>query len=163
MCFNVVENVSATLISFLADRLVAADYFDRRAQARYMSEHPGSHLSPEERPQFASTVADPAYQSQHRGLIGTLSGGMLGRSGDRRRQRRAFRRAYKDERRIMRGRAPRLLRRGPKGRPGDPGYQPTGIARLMQKDVLYLTIVNMPSDEELQEAVARLHELKERK
>lgn len=80
--------------------------------------------------------------------------------GGGRRERRAQRRAYGDERRIAYGRAPRGPR---KLKEGDPGYQPQGVKRLMQQDVLYLTIVNMPTDEELQLAVATMNSLQSQK
>jgi len=156
---NESEEVTKKKNAFHRSGKFVADYFDRRAQARYASENPGSSLSLPERPRFASKISDPAYQSEHRGLIGTLSGGMLG-GGGRRRERRAHKRAYKDERRIARGKSPRGPR---KLKPGDPGYQPTGVGRLLQQDVLYLMILNIPTDEELQQAVVTLHDLQQRK
>lgn len=134
--------------------LVVADYFDRRSQARYMAENPNSALSPDSRPQFRSALADPAYQAQSRGLIGALSGGALGGRHSYRRERRAERRAYKDFRRVSRGKSPRGPRRQQEM---TPGYAPKGIGRIMQKDVLYLTIVNLPTDEELALAVKTLN------
>jgi hypothetical protein len=61
---------------------------------------------------------------------------------------------------MMMGRRPRRQRRM---KEGDVGYNPKGIKRLMQQDVLYLTIVNMPSDEELQQAMETLRQLQKQK
>lgn len=66
--------------------------------------------------------------------------------------RRAFRREDKDQRRMARGRAPRDPRR--ERRPV--GQRKGLIKKVMQQDVLYLLIVNLPTEEEVQQSVASL-------
>ena len=142
---------------FANDTVVVADYFDRRAQARYAAENPNSSLNAAEGPGFASKLADPTYNTQGGGIIGTLTGGTVGGG---RRGRRAERRAAKGDGRIVHS-----LLHGPANapKPGQLGYQPQGVKRLMQQDVLYLTIVNMPTDDELQMAVATMQSIQDTK
>lgn len=77
------------------------------------------------------------------------------RRGERRaarQDRRELKRESKDMRRMARGRLPR----GP--RPArTPRRQRKGvIKRILQEDVLYLLVVNLPTEEEVQRSVAEL-------
>lgn len=72
--------------------------------------------------------------------------------------RKARKREYMDQRRVMRGKSPR----GPI-RVRVPKNQRKGIiskiSRVLQQDVLYLLIVNLPTDEEVQESMADLERM----
>jgi len=144
-------------VAYANNLTVVADYFDRRAQAKYAAENPNSSLNSSEGPQFASKLADPTYNTQGGGIIGSLSGGRIGGG---RRNRRAERRTGKGHERMIHS-----LLHGPANapKPGQSGYQPQGVKRLMQQDVLYLTIVNMPTDDELQMAVATMQSIQNTK
>jgi hypothetical protein len=76
-----------------------ADYFDRRAQAQYAAENPGSKLAGQgQEPAFKSRFADPNHPANSGSLISLLTGGHLnpaekrGNRRGRRRERRAYRR-----------------------------------------------------------------------
>lgn len=53
-----------------------ADYFDRRAQAQYAGENPGSKLTGQE-PKFASRFADPNHPANSGGLVSLFTGGAI--------------------------------------------------------------------------------------
>jgi hypothetical protein len=76
-----------------------ADYFDRRAQAQYAGENPGSKLTAMgQEPKFANRYADPNHSANSGSLVSLLTGGAINpqrRRNDRRvakRERRAIRR-----------------------------------------------------------------------
>lgn len=118
-----------------------ADYFDRRAQASYAAENPGSSLAvPSAEKPFASRYSDPTHAANSGSLVSLLTGGMIDTKG-RRRQRRGAKRVRRAMRRgqVVTDKTP--LRRG--GRQGV-------VKRMLKKDVLYLMIVNLPKEEELQ-------------
>jgi hypothetical protein len=79
-----------------------ADYFDRRAQAKYMAENPNSKLavSPGEEggPKFASRYADPNHPANSGSLISLLTGGHINPQA-RRNQRKINKRIRKAYRR----------------------------------------------------------------
>jgi hypothetical protein len=134
-------------------------YFDRRAQMKFEAQNPGSKLnvrSGPERP-FASRFSDPNHPANSGSLIALLSGGAIDTTeADRAKaERKARKRQYADSRRIMRGREPRYdatgtNKKAPKG----------GIKGLLKSDVLYLMIVNYPTETELREAGQALEQLK---
>jgi hypothetical protein len=86
-----------------------------------------------------------------------LTGGAVDprRRRQERRERRALKREYKDARRIARGRAPRGPRRVRRPR----GQRKGIIKRIMQQDVLYFVIVNLPTQNEVDEGVAKLERI----
>ncbi|PSR97268.1 hypothetical protein BD289DRAFT_362745 [Coniella lustricola] len=139
------------------------DYLDRKAQAAYERDHQGSALAvpSDSRKGFSSRFSDPNHAVNSGSFISLVTGGAVDTSG-RRRERRAakqerkeMRREYKDARRVARGKAPR----GPR-RPRRPRGQRKGIVRkLLQQDVLYLLIVNLPSEQEVQQSVATLENM----
>lgn len=55
----------------------AADYFDRRAQAKHAGQNPGSHLDVGPKPTFTSRFSDPNNPSNSGDLLALLSGGRL--------------------------------------------------------------------------------------
>lgn len=122
----------------MSNKEFVADYFDRRAQAKYAAEIPGGKLAAAGgQPEFYSRYADPNHPASSGSLISLITGGHVnpqaGRNQRRiaRRQRRAYRR-------------------------GEPITEQTGkrkeglVRKVLKKDVLYLMIVNLPTDAETQ-------------
>ena len=104
------------------------DYMDRRAQASYTADNPHSSLSVPQEQKFASRFSDPTHPANSGNLISLVTGG-----------------AYD----------PRARRRqkGIGGRIRKATGLEGGIKKVLRQDVLYLMVVNMPSEEEM--AVAR--------
>ncbi len=125
-----------------------ADYLDRRAQAEYAGTNPESRLTgPPPSKQFASRYADPNHPANSGTILALLTGGHFdpkgkrrGRRAERRARRRGIPLTENDVRNAELGRKP-IARQGP-------------IKRVLQKDVLYLMIVNLPNEAEMN-AVAR--------
>lgn len=93
-----------------------------------------------------------------------MTGGAISRGniGDRRQEKRAYKderrslkREYKDQRRMARGKAPR----GPRVPRGQRRRKGGIIKKILQKDVLYLIIVNLPTEAEYQQSVADLERM----
>ncbi|KAH0840878.1 putative fad binding domain protein [Fonsecaea pedrosoi] len=133
------------------------DYFDRRAQAKFEQANPGSKLNLYQERQFASRFSDPNHPANSGSLIALLSGGKIDTTETDRAtaERRARKRQFKDSRRVARGREPRyditgVNKRAPQG----------GIKGLMKSDVLYLMIVNYPSEAELKAAAQAMTNLR---
>ena len=120
-----------------------ADYLDRRAQAEYAGTNPNSQLAgPPPSKLFASRYADPNHPANSGTILALLTGGHFdpkakrrGRRAERRARRRGIPLTENDVRNAELGRKPM-------GRQGL-------IKRVLQKDVLYLMIVNLPSQEEM--------------
>ncbi|KAK7897026.1 hypothetical protein LTR67_004914 [Exophiala xenobiotica] len=136
------------------------DYFDRRAQAKFEASNPNSKLNIHQERQWASRFSDPNHPANSGSLVALVSGGAIDtREQDRaKKERRAMKRQRKDMRRVSRGREPRwdasgMEKRAPQG----------GIKGMMKSDVLYLMIVNYPSESELKEAAQALEMLEQRK
>ena len=118
-----------------------------RDQAR---EHAGSALAiPESgRQQFASRLSDPNHPANSGSLISLLTGGAINPAERRQRRREALL-----ERRNRRRAAVGLPLKNRKAKKG--GL----IKRVLQQDVLYLMIVNMPSEQELLSAREALRQV----
>jgi hypothetical protein len=134
------------------------NYFDRRAQAKFEKQHPESKLNLHQERHFASRFSDPNHPANSGSLIALVSGGAIDTTeSDRAKaQRKARKRQYQDMRRVARGREPRydtsgMNKRTPKG----------GIKGMMRSDVLYLMIVNYPTESELREAAKVMEKLKQ--
>ncbi|KAL8827650.1 MAG: hypothetical protein Q9170_006926 [Blastenia crenularia] len=131
-----------------------ADYYDRRAQATYNAKYQGSKLAVPQEPSssFAHSLSDPNHPA-FRGSWATLfSGGKIPPKKDRRAARAARRGRVYDP----------TKPRGPIGL----ALEVTGVRgkiRRMKAEVLYLMIVNLPSEEELEEAEKQLQVAKEEK
>jgi hypothetical protein len=97
------------------------DYGDRRAQAVYNAQHPGSTLGNPQESKFVSRYSDPNHPASSGSLVALLTGGHVNPTA-RKRQRRQWR----NERRIAKGRIPRPSR--------DPD-EPKGIIRRMLREV----------------------------
>jgi len=96
------------------------DYGDRRAQAVYNAQHPGSALGNPQESKFVSRYSDPNHPAGSGSLISLITGGHVNP-----RARKQQRRQWRDERRIARGRRPRSR---------DPD-EPKGIIRRMLREV----------------------------
>lgn len=131
-----------------------ANYLDRRAQASYEGMHPDSRLvMPPPEKKFASRFSDPNHPANSGTILGLLTGGRFdpkAKKRGRRAQRRAHRHGYElSEADIKNAEMGRLPRR----RQGV-------IRRVLQKDILYLTVVNLPSEAEMREIMGELDRVK---
>lgn len=108
------------------------DYMDRRANATYNAENPNSSLS-SGTPEFRSRYADPNHPASSGSLISLVTGGRVDPRGVRN---------EKESRRSGRGLG--LVR-------GSVGYirREKPVKKMLRQNVMYLMIVNMPSEEEL--------------
>ncbi|EXJ87459.1 hypothetical protein A1O3_04419 [Capronia epimyces CBS 606.96] len=129
-----------------------ASYLDRRAQAAYAGMYPDSKLAlavPPPDKKFASRFSDPNHPANSGSLLALLTGGKFdpkAKKRGRRAQRRARRRGYElSEADIKNAEMGRLPRR----RQGV-------IRRVLQQHVLYLTIVNLPTESEMKEMLQEL-------
>lgn len=114
------------------------DYTDRRAQAKFEAEHPDAvQLAGAPRKEFASRWADPNHSVNQGGLLNVLSGGAINP--------RARLQQKHDYRASRTGRTPIAGRHKDRDLVGN-------AKRSMHEDVLYLMVVNMPSEEELKAA-----------
>lgn len=125
------------------------DYKDRRAQAEYLNANPNTALGNQTAaPEFRSRYANP-NDATNQNLFGLLTGGNSTRLGLA--DRGSARRDRFNNRRVARGREPRLPRdqRQPRG---PVGYVVKGVKKVLHEDVLYLMVVELPSQQELAEA-----------
>lgn len=110
-----------------------------------------------------SRYNDPNHAVNNGSLISLLTGGLINpiprreAKRARRQGKRSLRREHKDTRRVARGRLPRGPRRDRRDRAKRQGM----IKKVMQQDVLYLLIVNLPSEKEAQDSVSHLENLVE--
>lgn len=108
---------------------------------------------------MVSRYNDPKHPANSGSLISLLTGGAINPPARRqarreaKQERREVKRKYKDARRVARGHAPRGPRRVKRK-----GPRKTIMKKIMQQDVLYLLIVNLPSQEEVQQSVAQLEQ-----
>jgi hypothetical protein len=135
-----------------------SDYMDRRAQAEYADTYAHSALTgPRPEKKFASRFSDPSHPANSGTLLGLLTGGhfdpkakLRGRKAVRRAAAKGITLNEQDIRNAEMGRRQALGLRRQKL-----------IGRIMQKDVNYLLICNLPTDEELQEISRRMAAAKE--
>ncbi|KAJ5134564.1 hypothetical protein N7526_005929 [Penicillium atrosanguineum] len=141
------------------------DYMDRRAHAFYEKENPGSSLvvPANQREAMQSRYSDPNHAVNNGSLISLITGGKINPTPRRQakqarmQERRGMKRENRDARRVARGRLSRGPRLDKRNRPRRQGI----IKKVMQQDVLYLLIVNLPSEKEVQDSVTRLESLVE--
>jgi hypothetical protein len=131
------------------------DYFDRRAQAVYSATNPTSKLAvPPPEKQFASRYSDPNHPANSGTIWGLVTGGRYDPIAEKR-ARKASRRAARrgvvlTEEEIQNAKMGRALKEERGGRRKPRG--PIGLVKkVLKKDVLYLTIVNLPSESEMRE------------
>ncbi|KIV82281.1 hypothetical protein PV11_04402 [Exophiala sideris] len=135
-----------------------ADYMDRRAQATYAGMNPDSQLAaaaPPPQKQFASRFSDPNHPVNSGSIVSLLTGGHV----DPRKGLRAKRAQRKASRRGQ-----NLTEQEIKDAQMGRSNKKRGlIGRVLQQDVLYLTIVNMPSESEMREIMQELERTKNQK
>ncbi|KAL1966021.1 hypothetical protein VTN77DRAFT_4961 [Rasamsonia byssochlamydoides] len=118
------------------------DYYDRRAQARMLAENPDSVLAQQiTPPTFRSRYADPNH-STNKHLFNLVTGGKANARtlGEAHRQRH---RQKINEERIARSLPPI------EGPTGPVGVVVRCVKKVLVEDILYLMVVNLPSEEEL--------------
>ncbi|KKK15707.1 hypothetical protein AOCH_007061 [Aspergillus ochraceoroseus] len=131
------------------------DYMDRRAHAFYEAEHPGTTLTvpSTHREPMKSRFNDPNHPANSGSLTALLTGGLVPVPGIETIA--ATRREQFGVRRLARGRSASKSRGGQIAR----GRGERIIKRIVQQDVLYLLIVNLPSEEEVQESISQLEHM----
>ena len=112
------------------------DYMDRRARAKYSAENPESLLSVPAAKPFASRYSDPNHPAVTGGLISLVTGGHVDPRRSRKEARKEARKA----------RDPR----GPIGRIRKATGTDKPLKKILRQDVVYLLVVNLPSEEELE-------------
>lgn len=130
----------------LRNKDFVADYFDRRAQADYTGNNPDSTLTKASSPetQFRTRFADPNHPCNNGHLFSLVTGGRyvaqpLGR------RRGMLRQVGEDGKLKPKPKVERPVR-------GPISLVAKGVRKVLAKNILYLTIVNLPSEEELAEA-----------
>ncbi|KAK4943273.1 hypothetical protein LTR10_017116 [Elasticomyces elasticus] len=116
--------------AFNKAKAFVGDYGDRRAQAKFEAAHPDSILNITPKKEFSSRFADPNHPVNKGGPLCVLTGGAI--SKDNKKRERKEREAKED---IAAGRQPK----------SNGGLK----KKLLSEHVLYLMIVNMPTDEQL--------------
>ncbi|KAF7557014.1 hypothetical protein G7Z17_g1029 [Cylindrodendrum hubeiense] len=131
------------------------DYYDRKAQAAYEAEHQDSALAvpSSARKEFHSRFSDPNHAANSGSLISLVTGGAINPK-ERRQKRRVARWENRNDRRAAQGRAPLPPRRRMQPR----GQRKGPIRKLLQPNVLYFIIVNLPSQAEVQQSVQQLEQ-----
>lgn len=118
-----------------------SDYHDRQERAKYAARNPDLDMQVQDKP-FASVYSDPNSSARTGGLIGLATAGKVNP--------RARRQEARDERRVAKGKAPRA----PRGERRRERKENRPIKRLLKEGALYLMVVNLPSEREI-EAVRR--------
>ncbi|KAI1621401.1 hypothetical protein EDD37DRAFT_696830 [Exophiala viscosa] len=131
-------------------------YLDRRAQARWAAQHPDSQLAsmnPPSEKKFVNRFSDPNHPIHSGTIIGPLTGGKWDPVADLR-AKRAIRRARRrgvelSEAEIWNARMGRSTATGV-------------VGRILQRDVLYMIVTNLPTEAEMRAANESLEEVKAR-
>lgn len=135
---------------------LVASYLDRRAQASYAGLHPESALgrmAPPAEKKFASRFSDPNHPANSGTILGLLTGGRFDPAADKR-GRRAQRRARREGRTL----SPEELYSAKMGRA--PRRKQGIIHRVLQKNVLYLIVTNLPTESEMAEIRQEMERVK---
>ncbi|KAM3452464.1 hypothetical protein MY3296_004488 [Beauveria thailandica] len=155
------------------------DYLDRRARAKYASENQGDILNTPLTRGFSNKFLDPNSSMNNGGLLGFLSGGALAQDPETRRVKKLRSIAEEEERlgkeyqeRVDQVRQQRQSTRETERQIKyiDRDYQPRfaefrqkrrelemGPERSIKENILYLTIVNRPSDSQLAAATDKIN------
>lgn len=130
----------------LRNKMFVADYFDRRARAEYAGNNPDSALTKASSapPTFHTRFGDPNHPCNNGHLFSLVTGGKyvaqpLGRRRGRLREKGEDGKLKPKVRQEHKIRGPVSLVTVP-------------IRKVMTPNILYLTIVNLPTEEEMQEA-----------
>lgn len=122
--------------AFMRSTKFVSNYYDKRTQLEYATRNPNSSLAvpADQRPNFATRVADPSHPAFQGSWLTLFSGGKIKPS-------------TKGEK-----------NGDPSGRRGKRGKKGNGRkkGRKMKSNLLYLMIVNLPSDQELAAAKQQL-------
>ncbi|KAI5194239.1 hypothetical protein E4T39_08719 [Aureobasidium subglaciale] len=131
-----------------SEKLFLEDYWDRRATAKYAKAHPDSVLAKSvPKSSFASRYSDPSHAASSGDLISLITGGHLSSGGG------------------LQGIVAKATNHGQTdststqgGAQGQSSAPSRGldIKKFMGKNVLYLLVVNMPTDQELADARSNL-------
>ena len=125
------------------------DYYDKRAHLSYAQRNPGDKMAQSTaQPHFKSGLSDPSHPAYQGGLLTLVSGGIIP-------GRRSPAREWREKRRTddLRVRNPYT--------PGGAIRTLRNKSRQMKRGMLYLMVVNMPTDEELAQARQRLGEMEQ--
>ncbi|KAF2661995.1 hypothetical protein K491DRAFT_686979 [Lophiostoma macrostomum CBS 122681] len=133
----------------LRNREFVAEYFDRRARADYAGNNPDSALTKAsaDMPEFHSRFADPNHPCNNGHLFSLVTGGKY--VAQPRGRRSHLREVGEDGKLKPKIKQDRKIR-GPLSLIG------YGVRKVVTPNILYLTIVNLPSEEELAEARSAL-------
>ena len=126
---------------FTSYRAYINDYLDRRRQAKFAAANPNNPLATVPDKPFASKYADPNHQMYHHGPINMVTGGRVDLWAQAR------------EKRVQKAEleAGRPLTETEKLKAAyDRGFTTpaTYVRRVIQEDVIYLVICNLPSEDE---------------
>lgn len=143
-------------------------YFDRRAHALYGATNPGSKLAvpPPDKP-FASRYSDPNHLANSGTIWGLVTGGRYDPIAEKR-ARKASKRAARrgvvlSEEEIQNAKMGRRLKPERGGRrqgKGPVGLAVRGVRKVLSENVLYLTVVNLPSEGEMREIREEIERMK---
>ncbi|KIV78293.1 hypothetical protein PV11_10022 [Exophiala sideris] len=131
-------------------------YLDRRAQARWAAQHPDSQLAgmnPPSEKKFVNRFSDPNHPIHSGTIIGPLTGGRWDPVADLRAKHAIWRARRKgvelSEAEIWNARMGRSTATGV-------------VGRILQQDVLYMIVTNLPTEAEMKAANESLEEVKAR-
>lgn len=132
------------------------EYFDRRAQAEYAGNNPGSALSKAtgSTHEFSNRYADPNHACNNGHLFSLVTGGQV--VAQPRRRNRRLRQVGEDGKLMPKVKEDQKIR-------GPVSLITYPVKKVLQPNVLYLTIVDLPSEQEMAEAKAILESEKEEK
>lgn len=155
------------------------DYLDRRARAKYASENQGDILNTPLTKGFSNRFLDPNSSMNNGGLLGFISGGALAQDPETRRRKKLESMANEEERlyKEYQDRVDQVHQQRQSARETerqikyiDRDYQPRfaefrtkrrelemGPERSIKENILYLTIVNRPSDSQLAAASDKIN------
>ena len=137
---------------FRRNKKFVSGYYDRRAAAEYAGENPSAALSATSSvTSFRSKHADPNHPVNNGSTLSLLSGGRLGQHEP---GREGYRATGPD------GKLAPPHRSEDKAKRGSIGSMVGGVKKALQSNVMYLTIVNMPSNSEMAQAKFELEKRK---
>lgn len=143
-----------------------ADYLDRRAQADFAAQYPGSKLSanlPPQEKKFVNRFCDPDHPVNSGSIFGLVTGGTWDPIAAGR-IRRAENKARKNNESPLTDaeRHDAYMGRKVRGRiTGTPSKTLPVIGKVLKRDALYLVIVNLPTEREVAEIRDSLTKAKE--
>ncbi|CAF3498957.1 unnamed protein product [Fusarium graminearum] len=140
--------------SMAAKKNFVAEYYDKRAQAEFAHNNTDNVLANQgERPEFTSRYADPSHPANSGSILSLLTGGNINPNKSR-----SGRGGMSSGGRGGRGGRGGITERltGKSGPVFQYSASDAMKKLLLSKDVLYMMVVNMPTEQELNEAKAAL-------